>query len=106
MFGRDIDKFFEEMMYRNSPQRSHFYDTIGGRYIEVIDGEKIEYEYEDGIWKNVEDESTEPNIVHDVTETEDGYSYLVDLSAELPDGLDVDTVEYNHGIAEISFTDE
>ena len=51
MFGRDIDKFFEEMMYRNSPQRSHFYDTIGGRYIEVIDGEKIEYEYEDGIWK-------------------------------------------------------
>ena len=63
MFGRDIDKFFEEMMYRNSPQRSHFYDTIGGRYIEVIDGEKIEYEYEDGIWKKAEDESsTSPRL--------------------------------------------
>lgn len=77
-----------------------------GRYIEIIDDEKVEYEYEDGIWKKVEDEYTEPNIVQDVEETEEGYSYLVDLSAELPDELAVDTVEYTNGIAEIIFTNE
>lgn len=106
MFGRDIDKFFEQMMYQSSPHRKHFYDEIGGRYIEIIDGDKVEYEYENGIWKKVEDETTETNIVHDITETENGHSYLADLSAELPDGLDVDTIEYNNGILDVTFTDE
>lgn len=106
MFGRDIDKLFEQMMYQTSPQRKHFYDEIGGRYIEIIDGEKVEYEYENGIWKKIEDETTDPNVVHDITETADGHSYLVDLSAELPDGIDIETVEYTNGILDVTFTDE
>lgn len=50
MFGRDIDPFFEEVMYQDTPEPESYECCLTNKYITYVDGERVVYSMRDGVW--------------------------------------------------------
>lgn len=87
----------------NSPFRRSM-DAEGYR-VEIVDGERTEYVYEDGEWEEVGDASDEEGLDFDLSELDESYEMLIDLTSQLPNVGGSGSVEasLNNGVLNLTF---
>lgn len=116
MMGSDIDRLIEQMhrnLLRTEPtawrprrRSTAFTSSVDprkhdGYRVEVVNGEKQEYVYDDGEWTEVDSEEDE--VSFEVTETPSGKRLIADLGAEITPEATTVSMSFNNGILEVDF---